>query len=173
MSPTLAVSPLSPERAWASQRNCRRRGGGADGRTDRLFRPLPVLAIFFFLPGPFIVSFPSASPALRPSACPPVRLDLQDLHPHLALDHPTIDQRGPVGHNLFDRRSPASKAGDAGRTGEHQRCNLPGEPLDRPSFAGADPDPELYLRRLRIRGTTQIPVGGVGADELGEHRVVL
>src|SRR6266542_5061428 len=104
IKPTLALLPLSPERAWASQRSWRRTGGPARRRPVSTRPPLLLL--------------------ISPSHFPPPSRG-QNFDPHVRLDLPAIDQCGPVGDDLFHGRPAPGEPGDAGGTGEHQRGDLP------------------------------------------------
>ena len=84
-----------------------------------------------------------------------------------------IDERRPVGHDLFDGGPPAGEAGDTGWAGQHQRRDLAGEPLDRSPLPGPHADSKLDLRSIRIGGTAQRAVRGIGAHELGQDLLEL
>src|SRR5690349_22124633 len=136
MRPTLAVLPLSPERAWATYLSW---SGRVAGRAARLM--------------------------VRATS------GLQELDPHERLDLAPVDQRGPVRHDLLHGRTPARKAGHAGWPGEHERRDLPGEPLDRRPLPRPHAHPELDLGQVGGGRPAQSTVGGIGAHVLGEDLV--
>src|SRR4051812_3383828 len=123
MSPTLAVLPLSPERACASQRSWTLRARAAD------------LVDFCRVAVGMVASFSR----------------LQNIHLHALLDLPPIDERGPVRHYFLHGRTAPGEPGDARRPGQHQRRDLPGEPLHRAALPGADADAKLDFGKIRRR----------------------
>src|SRR5437867_3907643 len=74
------------------------------------------------------------------------------------------NQRGPVSHDLSDRRAAFAEAGGAGRAVEHERNQLAGEAVDGFAVCAADADAELDLGRIRA-GLGDRAVAGVHAEE--------
>ena len=83
-----------------------------------------------------------------------------------------VDERRPVGDDLFDLRASAGEAGDARRTVEHERRELAREALDRRAVFAAHADAELHFRRI-VRFAGQRTVRRRHADELGQDLVEL
>src|SRR5687768_11504080 len=135
MSPTLAVSPLSPERAWAIQRSWRGVSGAA-GPRGRLAAVRAFLCERF-LPVLRAANEPPFQGEELLPRCPAAPLPRgQDLYLHVWLNLLAVNQRRPVCNDLLDGWPPPRKARHTRRPGEHQRRNLPGESLDWWPFSG-------------------------------------
>src|SRR3954466_5418266 len=104
MSPTLAVSPLSPERACAIQRSWTRGSGdaGTRGRGDASALGLLLLDLrcLLFVAIKVPIVFPTAFTSCLPRfpASPPSCL--LHLYPDSRLHLAPVDERRPIRHNL-------------------------------------------------------------------------
>jgi hypothetical protein len=76
------------------------------------------------------------------------------------------NQRGPVSHDLADRRTAVAEPGRAGRAVEHQRNQLAREAVDGFAVLPAHADAQLNSGGSGFGGAAG-PVAGVHAEELG------
>src|SRR5688500_1939571 len=112
MSPTFAVSPLSPDRAWARYRSWRS-SVAVDAR---------------FFTGIGMCLWNGSSIFQREDAFQTILSScVQDLDANVRLDLAAVDEGRPVGDDFLHLRAPAGKAGHARRAREHQGCDLPRE----------------------------------------------